>query len=154
MTRTFFTSKTARWRAPSCHNYSVNINTILWPFAIFTYSSQAVHLQTQYCASHFQFTQKFKVLKQFFEKKIFSGNYHVYKNKLFLNWQHLMWQTCCSHVQQLIANIIISHKLGLTDLFCPRLIVFSEFFKVIFIHTVYNSALFWHPIVVHFCYMP
>jgi hypothetical protein len=38
------------------------------------------------------------------------------------------------------------------DLFQPRLIISSKVFLVVFVHSVSNSALFYHPGVVRSCY--
>jgi hypothetical protein len=47
-----------------------------------------------------------------------------------------------------IVIMTIRHGETLIDLFRPRLIVSSKVFQVVFVHLVYNSAYFLHPVVV------
>ena len=52
-----------------------------------------------------------------------------------------------------IIIFIIHHELGLDKPIQPRLILSSKVFQVVSVHLIYNSALFWQPDIVHFCYI-
>jgi hypothetical protein len=57
-------------------------------------------------------------------------------------------------IDMLIFIIIIRHELGLNrPVSASSNSLFTKVFQVVFVHFVYNAALFWHPVVVHSCYM-
>jgi hypothetical protein len=84
-------STAGRWKAYS-YQYLINAKSIFLYFALATFSSSSLHLNTEYHVSYFKLTQKWKILKHFFVRKFLTGIYHVYNIQLFLNWQWLMGQ--------------------------------------------------------------
>ena len=51
----------------------------------------------------------------------------------------------------IIIIIIIHHELDVDRTVAASLTVSSKVYQVAYVHFVYYSALFWHPVVVHTC---
>jgi hypothetical protein len=57
-TQTSCTSTTGRWKAYYYQNYLINAESIFLYFALSTFSSSSLHLNTEYRVSYFKLTQK------------------------------------------------------------------------------------------------
>jgi hypothetical protein len=94
----FFTSTSGTWKAHSCQNYSININSTLLRFVVFTFFTAQLftyRLSNVSCILHLHRNTKF--LKDFSGSKIFNSIHHIYNIQHYLSSEQLTLYASFKH---------------------------------------------------------
>ena len=102
----FFRSATVRLTAYSSQNYSINMNKPYYILLFLSFPGSAVHLHTAYCVLYFKLTQRHKVIKPFFMRKILCSIHHINKTPLLQLRTAYVYDCCwCSdHSRHVFSN--------------------------------------------------